>query len=117
MSDIFMKFWHKLSKATVVLNHGDITRDNILWNEGKILSLMDFEHSVIAPAEIDLNSFINLTFFLRMIPSIDKVQHVFERWICSVSALKPFARHKALLHGFALPQNKSISSKIFDLTL
>jgi hypothetical protein len=52
-----------------------------------------------------------------MLPSINKVQHVFERQICSVAALKPFARHKALLHGFALPQNKSISSKIFDLTL
>ena len=43
--------------------HGDITMDNILWNEGEIVSLLDFEHSVIAPAEIDLNSFINLAFF------------------------------------------------------
>jgi aminoglycoside phosphotransferase (APT) family kinase protein len=63
LSDVLKRFWNKLSIATVVLNHGDITMDNILWNEGKIVSLMDFEHSVIAPREIDLNSFINLAFF------------------------------------------------------
>lgn len=63
LSDILKRFWNKLSKATVVLNHGDITTDNILWNEGEIVSLMDFEHSVIAPMGIDLNSIINLAFF------------------------------------------------------
>lgn len=63
LSDMLKRFWNKLSIATVVLNHGDITMDNILWNEGQIVSLLDFEHSVIAPVEIDLNSFINLAFF------------------------------------------------------
>lgn len=63
LSDILKRFWNKLPIATVVLNHGDITMDNILWNEGNIVSLMDFEHSVIAPEGIDLNSFINLAFF------------------------------------------------------
>ena len=61
--DMLKSFWNKLSTATVVLNHGDITMDNILWNEGNVVSLMDFEHSVIAPMGIDLNSFINLAFF------------------------------------------------------
>jgi aminoglycoside phosphotransferase (APT) family kinase protein len=63
LSDILKRFWNKLPIATVVLNHGDITMDNILWNEGDIVSLMDFEHSVIAPEGIDLNSLINLAFF------------------------------------------------------
>ncbi len=36
------------------------------------------------------------------IPSIDNVQYVFEWLICPAAALKPLARHKALLHAFAL---------------
>lgn len=63
LSDLLKRLWSKLPIGTVVLNHGDITMDNLLWNEGNIVSLMDFEHSVIAPMEIDLNSFINLAFF------------------------------------------------------
>lgn len=56
-------FWDKHNKATHVLNHGDITKDNLLWSNGKIVSLMDFEHSVIAPMELDLHSIVNLAFF------------------------------------------------------
>lgn len=63
LSDILQRFWNRFNKSMLVLNHGDITMDNILWNDGQIVSLMDFEHSVIAPAEIDLNSFIRLAFF------------------------------------------------------
>jgi aminoglycoside phosphotransferase (APT) family kinase protein len=56
-------FWNTLNNNKVYLNHGDITMENILCNEGNILSFIDFEHSCIAPREIDLNSFINLAFF------------------------------------------------------
>lgn len=63
LKNILEDFFDKLSSASVVLNHGDITMDNILWSEGKIVSLMDFEHSVINSAGIDLNSIINLAFF------------------------------------------------------
>jgi thiamine kinase-like enzyme len=63
LSDILKRFWSKLSIATIVLNHGDITMDNLLWNDGNIVPLLDFEHSVMAPGEIDLNSFINLALF------------------------------------------------------
>jgi aminoglycoside phosphotransferase (APT) family kinase protein len=63
LSKMLRAFWNKLPAATLVLNHGDITMDNILWHNGEIVSLMDFEHSVIAPQQLDLNSFINLAFF------------------------------------------------------
>lgn len=60
---ILEPFWKKHNYGTHVLNHGDITMDNLLWSNGKIVSLMDFEHSVIAPSELDLHSLINLAFF------------------------------------------------------
>jgi len=56
-------FWKNHNSVVPVLNHGDITTDNLLWSNGRVVSLMDFEHSVIAPSEIDLHSLINLAFF------------------------------------------------------
>lgn len=61
--DILERFWEKHNSAMKVLNHGDITMDNMLWANDKILSLMDFEFSVIAPSELDLHALINLAFF------------------------------------------------------
>jgi len=60
---ILERFWEKHNSATAVLNHGDITMDNLLWSNGRIVSLMDFEFSVIAPSELDLHCVINLAFF------------------------------------------------------
>lgn len=57
------RFWQKYNSTIHVLNHGDITMDNLLWSNGKIVSLMDFEHSVIGPLELDLHSIINLALF------------------------------------------------------
>jgi aminoglycoside phosphotransferase (APT) family kinase protein len=50
--------WHY--RITPVLNHGDITMDNLLWHDGNVVSLLDFEHSVIAPQQLDLHSLVNL---------------------------------------------------------
>lgn len=63
MLEVLAQFWDAFALDKPVLNHGDITKDNILWNDGKIVSLLDFEHSVIAPAAVDLNSYINLLIF------------------------------------------------------
>jgi len=60
---ILERFWEKHNSATAVLNHGDITTDNLLWSNGIIVSLMDFEHSVIAAPELDLQNVFNLAFF------------------------------------------------------
>lgn len=59
---ILERFWEKHNSVTHVLNHGDITMDNLLWSNDRIVSLIDFEHSVIAPSELDLHSLINLAF-------------------------------------------------------
>lgn len=60
--DILERFY-KLNDCTPpVLCHGDITMDNLLWHEGNIVSLLDFEHSVIAPRQLDVHSLVNLTF-------------------------------------------------------
>lgn len=61
--DTLERFWDKHDLTSHVLNHGDITMDNLLCFNVKIVSLMDFEHSVIAPPELDLHSIINLAFF------------------------------------------------------
>lgn len=60
---ILERFWEKHNSMTHVLNHGDITMDNLLWSNGRVVSLLDFEFSVIAPSELDLHSLINLAFF------------------------------------------------------
>lgn len=60
LQDRLTRFYDRLSTSPPVLNHGDITMDNLLWHEGEIVSLLDFEHSTIAPPELDLHSIINL---------------------------------------------------------
>ncbi len=62
MSEILKCFYKAHFTAKPVLNHGDITMDNLLWYEDNIVSLLDFEHSVIAPPELDYHSLLNLTF-------------------------------------------------------
>lgn len=66
------RFWQKYNSTHHVLNHGDITMDNLLWSNGKIESLMDFEHSVIGPLELDLHSIINLALFYDEYASKDE---------------------------------------------
>jgi scyllo-inosamine 4-kinase len=55
-------FWTVLPSATCVLNHGDLTLDNALWHQGQVVSLLDFEFAVIAPAEMDLNNWLKTAF-------------------------------------------------------
>ena len=60
---VLERFYENLSSAVPVLNHGDITMDNLLWHGGSVVSLIDFETSVIAPPQLDLHSMANLAFF------------------------------------------------------
>ncbi|MCL2421859.1 MAG: phosphotransferase [Defluviitaleaceae bacterium] len=60
LCDIVENFYNQLGQTPLVLNHGDITMDNILWHEGEVVSLMDFEHSAISASQMDLHSMINL---------------------------------------------------------
>lgn len=54
------RFYAQHVAAKPVLNHGDITMDNLLWHQGHVTSLMDFEHAVIAPPELDYHALVNL---------------------------------------------------------
>ena len=60
LQDILEKFYKWNTCTTTVLCHGDITTDNLLWHDGNIVSLLDFEHSVIAPRQLDIHSLVNL---------------------------------------------------------
>lgn len=58
VSSLLRPFYSVLSTAPRVLNHGDITADNMLWHNGRITSLMDFEYALLAPAQFDLYSIL-----------------------------------------------------------
>jgi hypothetical protein len=52
------RFWAALPRTPQVLNHGDLGKVNVLWHDGKVVSLVDFEFAVIGPVEIDLNEIL-----------------------------------------------------------
>jgi scyllo-inosamine 4-kinase len=60
LCDALMRFYECKTDATHVLCHGDITLDNLLWHDGNVVSLLDFEHAVIAPKQLDIHSLVNL---------------------------------------------------------
>lgn len=62
LGEALARFWKALPAAKRVLNHGDLTVENALWHEGQVVSLMDFEYAVIAPAELDLNELVKCAF-------------------------------------------------------
>ena len=47
-----------IAGARRVLNHGDLTPDNCIWQNGRLVSLIDFEWAVLAPAELDWNGLV-----------------------------------------------------------
>jgi len=56
------RFWAALPRTPKVLNHGDLGKVNVLWNDGNVVSLVDFEFAVIGPVEIDLNEILKFAF-------------------------------------------------------
>ena len=62
LGNALFRYWTALSVAGCFLNHGDLTLDNALWNEGQVVALLDFEFAVIAPAELDLNELVKCAF-------------------------------------------------------
>ena len=59
LHDVLERFYTWHISVTPVFNHGDITMDNLIWHEVNVVSLLDFEHSVIAPPQLDLHSMVN----------------------------------------------------------
>ncbi len=101
-------FWEALSASRVVLNHGDITRDNILWNEEKVAAFIDFEHALLAPPQVDVHSLFNLAFFddEGTLFSGEGDQAAFEQYrkaaAAIVSSFLGGAQDGELLWGYAL---------------
>lgn len=62
LGDALRRFWQALPTAARVLSHGDMTLENAFWNEGQVVSLMDFEYANISPAELDLNHLVKCAF-------------------------------------------------------
>jgi len=56
------RFEAAIKKADVVLVHGDLTPANVMWRDGKIAALMDFECAAIAPKEADLMMLLNTAY-------------------------------------------------------
>lgn len=56
------RFWCALLTAPCVLCHGDLTLDNAVWHEGRVISLLDFEFAVRAPIQLDLNHLVKSAF-------------------------------------------------------
>ncbi|GAA2778975.1 aminoglycoside phosphotransferase family protein [Saccharopolyspora taberi] len=52
------RFWAALPGAPRVLNHGDLGMCNVLWDDGRVVSIFDFEFGVVAPVEVDLNELL-----------------------------------------------------------
>lgn len=51
-------FFGVFGRAERCLCHGDITMENMMWHNGKIASVFDFEHAAILPAQADVYSFL-----------------------------------------------------------
>jgi aminoglycoside phosphotransferase (APT) family kinase protein len=60
LRDALKRFYECSTCVAPVLCHGDITTDNLLWQDENVVSLLDFEHSVIAPRQLDIHSLVNL---------------------------------------------------------
>ncbi|OMI37016.1 ATP:scyllo-inosamine phosphotransferase [Streptomyces sparsogenes DSM 40356] len=56
------RHWAALPGASHVLNHGDLSPVNALWNGTEVVSLLDFEFAVLAPVHLDLNELVKLAF-------------------------------------------------------
>ena len=112
LCNILERFYEAKNSVPSVLNHGDITMDNLLWHEGNIVSLLDFEHAVIAPRQLDIHSLVNLSLIpydeatdkeiiLLYEKELDVQQYVKEM----ILLLKPFLTEqydKDLLMGYSV---------------
>ncbi|MGV9884677.1 phosphotransferase family protein [Streptomyces sp. NPDC003006] len=56
------RHWAALPDAAPVLNHGDLSPVNALWDGTEVVSLLDFEFAVLAPVQLDLNELVKLAF-------------------------------------------------------
>ena len=100
LAGILRDFFGAIKGAKACLCHGDITMENMMWFDGHVKCLMDFEHAAILPAEADIYSF--LRFALEPGDTPDAEQRAFREEVASLarSAIGD-ADSARLLVGFA----------------
>lgn len=62
LARILEGFYRLLPGAPTVVNHGDVTVDNLLLDSAGRVHLLDFEHALIGPAQVDTYSFLRMAF-------------------------------------------------------
>lgn len=45
-----------------MLNHGDLSLENALWDGSRLVALLDFEYAVMAPVDLDLNELLKIAY-------------------------------------------------------
>ena len=97
LHDALERFYEWNVSVTPVLCHGDMTTDNLLWHDGDVVSLLDFEHAVIATPQLDVHSVANLALVpYDEVASMDRIlmkeqNHEIEEYVAEIiSLLKPF---------------------------
>ncbi len=102
------RFWSRFGSAGRVLNHGDITPENVIRDLDGRLHLLDFEHAVAAPAQLDLYSLLRFGLGPETIGDADDSQAdpdlvEFQSFLSGLSAPMLTGREESeLLHGFAV---------------
>jgi aminoglycoside phosphotransferase (APT) family kinase protein len=56
------RYWRVRPAARCGLCHGDLTMDNVIWHDGQVIGLLDFEFAVMAPVQLDLNHLVKCAF-------------------------------------------------------
>ena len=91
LHDALVRFYDCIACVTPVLCHGDITTDNILWHDGNVVSLLDFEHAVIAPRQLDIHSLVNLALIPYDVVLLSEENHEIQEYVDEMIRLfKPF---------------------------
>jgi scyllo-inosamine 4-kinase len=62
LSQILDRFWAAMPSAPRVLNHGDLCTENALWENGRVVALLDLEYAIVAPVELDVHELVKCGF-------------------------------------------------------
>lgn len=99
LSGILVAFFDALGRAEHCLCHGDLTMENMMWSEGRIASVFDFEHAARLPAQADVYSFLRLV----LGPDCEAAPGAFVETVASLAKARLKSADDArLLLGFAV---------------
>ncbi len=102
ISKLLREYWGNRDKIKEVLVHGDVTTDNLLCHRSDIVSLMDFEHSAILPAEVDIHNIINLALLNVDSDSSDEYKQYKSNILHEIEHMNYSAKDIDILTSFAI---------------